>query len=225
MDWNQVIEGTFKQELSNRFRCVVNIAGEDVICYLPSSCKLGQFISLSGRMVLLLPVKKQKTDIRYSIFAVKYRNSYTLLNLASANRVIETQLKRKLFSFLGSRSSILREHMIAGYKSDLYIADTDTIIEVKTVLSTEATAMFPTVYSERTLNQLLQLQKLLKAGYKVSFFIVSLCPYNKEILIDKETKFYSEFLKCVKLGMHASAYACRLSKHGIVISTELSLIQ
>lgn len=52
---NRLITGVFKTELKNRFLCTVCVDGVDVICYIPSSCRLSNFIDLSGKTVLLKP--------------------------------------------------------------------------------------------------------------------------------------------------------------------------
>ena len=39
---------TFVSELKNRFRCCVKIHDEETMCYVPSSCKLSNFVDLSG---------------------------------------------------------------------------------------------------------------------------------------------------------------------------------
>ena len=78
----------------------------------------------------------------YAVYAVKYGKQYIMLNLAQANRVIETQLSRKYFSFLGKRKNSSHEVCIDSYKTDLYIQDTDTVIEIKSILSFEKKQCF-----------------------------------------------------------------------------------
>ena len=127
--------GVFKEELKNRFRCVVTIDNVDTICYIPSSSRLSNFIDLSNRVVMLRPIKKKDAKTQYSVYAVKYNRSFVLLDLSSANTVIEKQLPRRLFNFLGSRARVKRETVIDDYKCDLYLEDSDTIIEIKSLLS------------------------------------------------------------------------------------------
>ena len=129
-----LVTGVFKTELKNRFLCTVCVDGVDVTCYIPSSCRLSNFIDLSGRTVLLKPNQAASTRTAYAIYAVKYGRQFILLNLAQANRVIEAQLSRRFFSFLGPRKRITHEVSIESYKSDLYIHDTDTIIEIKSII-------------------------------------------------------------------------------------------
>lgn len=41
------VYGTFQAEIKNRFLCSVNIGGKDAVCYIPSSCRLSNFIDMT----------------------------------------------------------------------------------------------------------------------------------------------------------------------------------
>lgn len=207
-----VISGIFKEEIKNRFLCLVNVNGEDTLCYIPSSCRLSNFIKLEGRTVLLKPVVSAYARTHYSVYAVKIGRSTVLLNLSMANRIVEQQLQRRSFAFLGKRSSVLREHMESGYKADLFIRDTNTIIEVKGLLSCSKDAVFPTVFSERAVTQLQKIDHLLSIGYKVSYIIVSFSPTVHNVSINSaDKKFYEVFQSCVNKGLLYRAYSIKLN--------------
>ena len=127
------------------------------------------------------------------------------------------------FSYLGKRKKWLKEHKIDGYKADLYIPSTKTIVEIKSIISTNEPAIFPTVYSERTINQLKQIQQLLLNGYRVCFMIVSLHPYVKNVTIDRSTEFYSELSKCLEVGLIVKAYTSRVENDVIKIDKEIGV--
>lgn len=192
--------GIFVKELKNRFRCLVDIDGTEQVCYVPASCKLGNFIDLSGRVVWLKKLPKH-SGLKYSLFALETKQGLVLLNLAYANRVIEQQIHRRFFSFLGKRTHVLREQVFDGYKCDLFITDTNTIVEIKTVLTLDRHAHFPSVYSERAEFQLNHLQQLLAKGYNVCFIFVGLGPHIKSISIDCDEAFTNAFNYCVQQGM------------------------
>lgn len=219
----EFVIGTFIQELKNRFLCEVNISGKSTICYVPSSCHLSNFLNLKGKQVLLIPTKTPNTRTTFALFAVPYKSSYILLNSSMANRVIEDNIRNRRFAFLGKRNNIIKEHNIAGYKSDFFIADTNTILEIKSIISETNNAIFPTVYSERTLDQMKKFQELIQKGYKVCFCIVSLNPYVKAIEIDKHTKFFKELKKCLDLGMILIGYSCILSDGKLLINKQLPI--
>ena len=205
------VYGTFQNEIKNRFLCSVNIDGKDVICYIPSSCRLSNFIDMTGRTVLLRPIEASNARTPYAVYAVKYRKSFILLNLAQTNRVIEAQVQRRYFSFLGARKKISHEYKIKNYKADLFIHDTNTLIEIKSTLSFSKESIFPTIYSERAVKQLTEISRLLDEGYRACYILVSLNPNVKEIAINSEIEnYYEEFMKCVKKGMSYCAFSIRL---------------
>ncbi len=211
-----IIYGVFKTELKNRFLCLVNIAGSDVICYIPSSCRLSNFLDLTGRNVMLLPTSSSKARTAYSIYAVEYRGRYVPVKLSLANQVVEDGLHSRRFAYLKKRSSILREHTVEGYKSDFFIQDTQTIIEVKSILSFDRDARFPVVYTERGIQQLEKLSELLSMGYRVAYLFVALNSSTKSVsLSDEMLEYSSAFRQCIDKGMLSRAYSVKHAENGI----------
>ena len=213
--------GTFKRELKNRFLCEVSIGGEDVVCYVPSSCHLSNFLKLEGKQVFLVPTQASNARTKFALFAVPYKRNYILLNTSMANIAVEHSLQNRRFSYLGKRKSIIKEHTVEGYKADLFLPETNTIIEIKSLISLNSIGRFPTVFSERTLKQLNLILNLLHKGYKVCLIIVSLHPYLKELQIENNTEFYTVLKKCIDAGLVFKAYTCRL--HGETVSIEKEL--
>lgn len=202
MDINNItlIEGVFVKELKNRFLCEVMINGKSIECYVPSSCHLSNFIDISNCPVLLNK-NPEKSRTAYSLFAFKFQEKYVLLNTSIANKIIFEKLSSRMFNFLGKRKKPFKEYKYQGYKSDIFIEDTNSFIEIKSLLSLDKIGLFPTVYSERTINQLKSFHEFLKNGFKINFFIVSLNPYIKKIQINRNTDFYLLFKDCISLGM------------------------
>ena len=216
--------GIFVRELKNRFLCEVKIDGKVEECYVPSSCHLSNFLQLKGKKVILVPTQGKHPRTQYALYAMPYKRNYIVLNTSLSNTAIENSIHSRRFSFLGKRNDIIREHCIDGYKADIYIPTSKTIIEIKSVLSSTDTAVFPTVYSERTQDQLRNIQDLLDRGYKVCFILVSLNPYLKSITMDRETAFYTEFAKCIEKGMIVQAYASCLDDDKIMLKKRIPLL-
>ncbi len=219
----EYVLGTFVQELKNRFLCEVDILGESTVCYVPSSCHLSNFIDLRNKQVLLVPTNANNSRTKYALFAVPYKRSYILLNISIANKAVEANIKNRRFAYLGKRRHIRKEYKVCGYKSDLFIEDTKTIVEIKGIISKTDCALFPTVYSERTISQMKKLQELMKNGFKVCFCIISLNPYVKEIDINKGSEFNSELNKCLNLGMIVKGYSCKLIEGRLLINKQLPI--
>lgn len=111
-----------------------------------------------------------------------------------------------------------------GYKCDFFVHDTGTIIEVKSVISTEADVAFPSVFSPRAIRQLKALKKQLGSGRPVCFIIVSLNPYTRSIVLDKSTPFYTVFDECLSLGMNVLGVSCRIVDEELSIEKMLKVI-
>ena len=206
--------GIFKEELKNRFLCLVEIDGEDTLCYIPSSCRLSNFIDLTGREVLVLPVLSPDARTKYSVYALAGNHGFILLNMSKANEAVAGSISSRRFSFLGKRTLIRKEYKVGGYKSDLYIEDTKTVVEIKSILSFAKSreARFPSVYSQRAIDQLVKLRCLLDEGYRVSYIFVSLNPSIKRLVINEEIEEYRDaFNCCIEKGMMVKGVSLRLS--------------
>lgn len=219
----EVKTGVFIKELKNRFLCEVEMNSERVVCYVPSSSHLGNYLNLYKKKVLLIPTSTPTARTPYALFAVPYKKNYIVLNTSMANHAIANSIQSRRFSFLGARKNVIKEHVVSGYKCDLYIEDTNTIVEIKSIISTDEIAVFPTVYSERTIKQLEILHQELLSGRKACFCIVSLHPYVKEIVIKKDTEFYWKLMTCTDLGMHIHAYTTRLLSSGLIVDNEVPI--
>ena len=217
--------GVFKEELKNRFRCVVTIDNEDTLCYIPSSSRFSNFIDLSNRVVVLRPIKKKTAKTQYSVYAVKYNRSFVLLDLSSVNTVITNQLSRRFFSFLGRRKLVKREKIIDEYKCDIYLEDSGTIIEVKSLLCFEKDAVFPTVYSERSIKQLSKIKRLLFDGHQVCYLIVSLYRGVERVRMNPyQQEFYTLFTECIEAGMTVAAFALEMSSGQVQVRNRIEVI-
>ena len=94
--------GIFKEELKNRFLCLVEVDGEDTLCYIPSSCRLSNFVSMAGKTVLLSPVAATDARTKYSVEALAVGHEFVLLNMSKANKVVIDNIHSRRFAILGN---------------------------------------------------------------------------------------------------------------------------
>lgn len=220
--------GTFVREEKNRFICTVNIDGIDEECYIPSSCRLENFLELAGKKVILHENMNKSARTRYAVYAIRFKRNYIVLRTAEANDIIRNNITNRRFAFLGKRKIVERECNIEGYKTDLYLPETKTIVEIKSIIATTDEAVFPTVYSERAIEQLEKIKILLKNGYKVVYIYVSLNPYVKRASISKEdhsTKYAELMKECLMQGMICKAYSSEVKNGEPVIKKEIELVE
>ena len=219
--------GIFKEELKNRFLCLVEIDGEDTLCYIPSSCRLSNFIDLTGREVLVLPVLSPDARTKYSVYALAGNHGFILLNMSKANEAVAGSISSRRFSFLGKRTLIRKEYKVGNYKSDLYIEDTKTVVEIKSILSFAKSreARFPSVYSQRAIDQLVKLRCMLDEGYRVSYIFASLNPSIKRLVINEEIEEYRDaFNCCIEKGMMVKGVSLKLKDGKPIIYSSLPVI-
>ena len=209
------IFGKFIREEKNRFLCTIEIDGSETLCYIASSCRLTNFINLNGKTVMLVPTRGPKAKKEYAVFAVKFKRSFILLNTSMANYAVANSMHSKKLSCFGKRETVLREHTVGGYKADFYIPDSKTIVEVKSVIATSDDAIFPSVFSERTVRQLSTIKQLLKLGYTAHFVIVALNPYVKRISLLPNSPIYCALESCISCGLKLEAFTCRLGQDGV----------
>lgn len=220
------IVGTFVREEKNRFICTVTVNGINEECYIPSSCRLENFLELAGKEVLLKENQNKNARTKLAVYALKLKRNYLILRTAEANALIVDAIKGRRFSYLGKRSILEKEYSVSGYKSDIYLPQTKTIIEVKSIINIGSEAVFPTVYSERAIAQLKKIYELLSSGYRFVYIFVSLNPYVKKVSLsnnEKQSEYKTLFLECVKKGMLCKAYASRLTDQGAKINNEITV--
>lgn len=208
-DYLDNIWGIFKGEGRYRFHCTVEIEGKEELCYLPSNCKLEKLINLRGKKVLLENIESDK--FTYFVRAVSYRNALYLLNLQEVNKIIDEDIRKRIFDFIGKRENTIREKTIEGYKADIFVGDTNTIIENKSVLTFDKEGIYPTMNSRHVNEQLQRISKLLDKGYKVYLFLIALGVGTKKIRLDE--KFFEEGLlyECKNKGLQVVGFnlGCR----------------
>ena len=220
----KIVKGTFIVENKNRFLCEVNIAGIKTICYVPSTCRLDKLISLPGKEVLLLPTVAAKKKTAYSLYAVAHKRNYIVLNASLANRLVENNIHSRRFSFLGKRVIVLREHIHDGYKCDLFIKDTKTIIEVKSIISACPDAHLFSVNSHRAMQQLHFLETYLNRGFPVCYVIVAFNPYTERIILNPSNLLHKKLMSCMACGMELYAMSGYLDAGKLRIKKRIEII-
>lgn len=184
-------EALFLAENKNRFVGKILLDNNESLCYIASSSHLKHFIDLKDRKILLLPIESKKATIKYSLFAVEIEDTYIITNTNVSNQIIRNEIHSKYFDFLGARSTFLNEHNLGNYKCDIFIPETKTVIEIKSLISLNDIEVFPNVYSKRFEKQLSRIEQLLTEQFKVYLFIISYGP-TSEISLNRNIDYFTE---------------------------------
>ena len=160
-------------------------------------------------------------------YALSGNNGFILLNMSKANDAVAASINSRRFSYLGRRTLVRREYKIDDYKSDLYIEDTKTVVEIKSILpfSKGRDARFPSVHSQRAIDQLMKLRCMLDEGYRVIYIFVSLNPSIKRLAINEEIKeYWNVFNCCIEKGMMVKGVSLKLINGEPIIYSSLPVI-
>lgn len=118
---------------NNRFCVKIKINKGEFNCYVPCSSKLNKYIKLDGTKCL---VKLSNGKYKYSLFAVKYKSKYILIDTKMISfyygKYFYSQKNVKFETYIENRR----------YKSDL-IVEKNQIIEVKSVISKSNIKIYP----------------------------------------------------------------------------------
>ncbi|MCT4605738.1 MAG: DNA/RNA nuclease SfsA [Marinisporobacter sp.] len=203
----EIVEGKFLNESKNRFICKVLVNDEEIECYVPSASRLENYLILKNKKVLLTLNKGKSRRTKYSLFAVEYYGKYIMLNLNIVNNLVEEYIMENTDSKLCLK--LYKEKFINGYKSDFLLEGKEIIVvEAKGIIAARRNIIFPSVFSQRAINQLKVLLELLKSGYKVHYFYISLSPIVKRITINGcDEKYFSLLKECMKEGMMIEAFS------------------
>ena len=224
---NGYIVGKFIREEKNRFLCIVEVDGKEEECYIPSSCRLENFLKLAGKEVFLKENKSNNTRTHLMVYAIRFKRNFLILKSSEANELIMNTINSRRFAFLDKRRIVEKERIIDGYKADLYIPDTKTIIEIKSIITTDKEASFPTVFSERAIEQLNKIEHVITDGYRVVYIFVVLNPYVESISLSKEEhlrEYKRKFSNCVKKGMNYKGYSVRIQNGKPIIDREIKVL-
>lgn len=197
------IEAVFVKENSNRFSAVVKLGENIISCYLPYSSKLGKELKPEGKKVFLLPINGKR--FAYKIVAIIDNDKTYYIDLNKVNDLFEKFIYTKYFY------KFSREKKISNnYRSDFNNTDAKQVLEVKTLLSSQANAIYPSVNPIRFIKQLKEISVLIREGYSVILVLILL---NKNIRQISFNYKYSEFSK---LFFRLLNIGCELHIHEIV---------
>lgn len=194
--------GIFIKEAKERFIGYVKIGSQIEECYISSSSHLNKLINLINKKVLLIENKGKNLRTKYTVQAVVDKNNTILVNLNFVNSIVYEYLKH-----VYKNIEIRREFNIQNYKSDFYLPENKTIIEVKSLLSEANIVTFPLIQGERSVRQLKTIHELLKKGYNVDYYVILLNQCIQKIVPnDKFNDFSSLFKSCIERGLNVKYF-------------------
>jgi DNA-binding sugar fermentation-stimulating protein len=198
------VEALFIKEESNRFSVLVKIKEEIVGCYLPYSSKLGNALNLYGKKVLILPINGKR--FKYKIVAIVDNDNIYYVDLNNINALFEESFANKYLS------NYTRENRITNnYRADFVNRNAKQVLEIKTLLSPDKNAIYPSVNPIRFNKQMKELALLSEQGYTVIIILILLNRNIHQISINQKytefsQMFFSLLLNQCELHIHEIKY-------------------
>lgn len=207
----EVYKANLISEGKTRFICIVEYNENIIECYVPNTCKLSKLIPLSNNEILITKNLHKTKRTQYTLFAIKIFEEFLIVNTSIANKIVYNCILDK------HNTIILPERKIENYKSDFYIPDKTTIVEVKSIISMEETLIIPNGFSIRAINQLEKLNELLKNEYSVDYYFVVFDNNCLSITLNTTTEYGNRINFCVEQGMNLKVLICKYNESENII--------
>lgn len=210
----------FLEEANSRFICTVLKEEQTIECYTSSSSKLSNYLPLTNCNVLISKNKGRNLRTKYTLEAVEYKNVLYYVNFNKINKIYEDYL------LIGKSENekIYGEYLVENIiKTDFYVAD-HGCIEIKALLSSTNTIVFPDNSSRRLEEQLLKYIEILKRGMRVTFCFIAMADSITNFKFNPQKEnLQIHFLKAISLGMKIKAYSVVYEFENFKLTENLAL--
>jgi sugar fermentation stimulation protein A len=164
--------GTFLRR-PNRFIAYVDLDGEEVICHVPNTGRLGELL-LPGAQVMLSYHPSSTRKTQYELRMVMKNFSWISIDSQLPNALAQEAIATDVIEELQGYSEIRREVTYQNSRFDLQLLGEDTcFVEVKGVtLERDGWCYFPDAPTERGRKHIDELIKAAKDGYRSALLFI-----------------------------------------------------
>ena len=223
MRYNNLQEAVFLKR-PNRFRAHIRIHGEEEICHVKNTGRLGELL-LPGVRILVEPAapgSSRKT--KYSLICVRRDGQWVNIDSQAPNRLAQEWIADG--GFLKDVTLIRREKQYGGSRFDLYVeaGGEKWYIEVKGVtLNVDGTAMFPDAPTERGKKHVEELIACRKDGYRSAIlFVIQMKGVQRFAPFEeRQPEFAAALRQAEKAGVVVRAVDCIVTGDSIHIDTQV----
>ncbi|HBI72222.1 MAG TPA: DNA/RNA nuclease SfsA [Lachnospiraceae bacterium] len=218
--------GTFLRR-PNRFIAYVDLDGEEVLCHIPNTGRLGELL-VPGAQVILShhPSPARKTE--YELRMVMKNFCWISIDSQLPNALAEEAIASDVIEELQGYSEIRREVTYQNSRFDLQLLGNDTcFVEVKGVtLERDGWCYFPDAPTARGKKHIDELICAMKDGYRsVLLFVVQITDvrgFSPNKITDPD--FSDKVKYASENGVEILAYNCLISPQEISITGKVPII-
>ena len=224
MDYGIVEKGFFKKRI-NRFTAIVSINGDDTVCHVKNTGRLGELL-LPDAVVYLKYCDAETRKTQYDLISVESRGQIVNIDSQATNKVFgewvgsgifaeDLQLVKPEFTYGDSRFDFK-----LGYSTDI------RFVEIKGVtLLRDGIAYFPDAPTERGIKHIHGLIDAVEHGYKAAIFFVIQMKGCRALRPNDETQpaFGAALREAAAAGVEILAYDSLVTPNTLSIDAPVSV--
>lgn len=223
---DRLVPAVFK-ERPNRFLGVVEVGGEETLCFIPNPGRMEELLYPSSKVYLMkMPSEARKT--RYDLILVNLKGTLVSIDSRLPNRLVAEAIQLSNFSeFQGLRIE-KKEPLFGGSRLDfLLTGDSDQLfLEVKScTLVRDGTGLFPDAPTQRGSRHLKTLASGLTVGRSAILFVIQRPDAKNLRPNDATDPEFGKNLSLVKdLGVEICAYNSDVTLEGVSLKRKVLVL-
>lgn len=216
MRYKRLQEGIFLKR-PNRFVAHVQIDGEEEICHVKNTGRLGELL-IPGARVLVEPADDVKRKTKYSLICVRKKEQWVNIDSQVPNKVAEEWIRGG--NLIKNVTLVKREQTYLHSRFDLYMETLEEkwFVEVKGVtLNLDGIALFPDAPTERGKKHVEELIRCVEAGYRGAIlFVIQMKGVKRFMPFEERQPEFAEALrKARRAGVEIYAVDCLVDEESI----------
>ncbi|NLP34768.1 MAG: DNA/RNA nuclease SfsA [Clostridiales bacterium] len=218
--------GTFLRR-PNRFIAYVDLNGEEVICHVPNTGRLGELL-LPGAQVMLSYHSSPTRKTQYELRMVMKNSSWISIDSQLPNTLAHEAITTDNIEELQGYSELRKEVTYQNSRFDLQLLGEETcFVEVKGVtLERDGWCYFPDAPTERGRKHIDELIHAVKEGYRAALLFIIQIEDVRGFSPNKITDpaFADKVIQAHENGVEILAYNCRVSPQEVTILGKIPII-
>lgn len=218
MDYGKVEKGIFKKRL-NRFSAIVGIFGEEALCHVKNTGRLGELL-LPGAAVYLQYNGSLARKTHWDLISVENQGQIVNIDSQAPNKVFGEWVRRGEFR---KDVRVVRPEFTYGdsrFDFRLECEHSVQFVEVKGVtLLRDGCACFPDAPTERGVKHLRGLMRAVEEGYEAAaVFVIQMKRAQSMAPNDATQPAFGQALReAAAAGVQLYAYDCRVTENTLEI--------
>lgn len=215
------------RERPNRFLGVVDVGGEEILCFIPNPGRMEELL-YPGSKVYLMEMPSEDRKTRYDLILVNLKGTLVSIDSRVPNKLVAEAIQLSNFSeFQGFRIE-KKEPLFGGSRLDfLLMGDSDQLfLEVKScTLVRDGTGLFPDAPTPRGSRHLKTLASGLTVGRSVILFVIQRPDAKNLRPNDATDPKFGKNLRLVKdLGVEICAYNSDVTLEGVSLKRKVPVL-